>query len=132
MILEAIETALHTGKTERIRTEKLTIEHLLPVEWGKHWPLDIPESSNEAEKKIKADFRNQILHKVGNLTLLTKMLNPAVSNGPWKRKRDEILKHSALNLNRTLPETWNEATIQARSEELFKTAVTTWPRPNQV
>jgi hypothetical protein len=63
------------------------------------------------------------------LTLLTKELNPSVSNGPWERKRKEILKHSALNLNRSLPDEWNEEAIQVRAEELFKVAVKVWPRP---
>jgi hypothetical protein len=130
MILEAIEAALRTGKTEQIRIEKLTIEHLLPVDWEKYWPLKILESATKDEKKEKADLRNLVLQKIGNLTLLTKKLNPAISNGPCKRKRAEILKHSALNLNRTLPETWNEDTIHARSKELFGTANKIWPRPN--
>ena len=73
-----------------------------------------------------------MLHRVGNLTLLTKELNPAVSNGPWEKKIEAILKHSALNLNRTLPKKWDENAIAARSEELFKHAIKIWPRPQGV
>jgi Protein of unknown function (DUF1524) len=85
MILEAIEASLHTGKTEKVQIEKaLTIEHLLPKEWEKHWPLPdtvtTPDEIKEASK-----LRNDMLHKVGNLSLLTKRLNPSVSNGPWKK-----------------------------------------------
>jgi len=69
------------------------------------------------------------LHTIGNLTLLTKELNPSVSNGPWERKRKEILKHSALNLNRTLPEVWDEEKIQRRAQDLFELAVKIWPYP---
>lgn len=128
MILEALEAALYNGKAEKVQVErKLTIEHLLPKEWKQHWPLPLPDGTPEAERR--AEHRNRALHKVGNLTMLTKKLNPSVSNGPWEKKRKEILRHSALNLNRTLPETWDEDAIQARSEELFKHAVKIWPHP---
>lgn len=128
MILEALEGALRTGKTERMTIEdKLTIEHLMPLKWSRHWPLSTPEGTPEAEEQ--AEVRDSLLHTIGNLTLLTKELNPAVSNGPWDRKHEAILKHSALNLNRTLAKQWNEGAIQARSEELLKTAIKIWPRP---
>jgi hypothetical protein len=129
MILEALETALHTGKTEKVQIEKdLTIEHLLPREWDRNWPLPLEDGSPE-DVKEKTEHRENMLHRIGNLSLLTKKLNPSVSNGPWDRKLKEILKHSALNLNRTLPEKWDENCIHARSEELFKVALTVWPRP---
>jgi hypothetical protein len=128
MILEALEVALHTGKTEKVIIErKLTIEHLLPKEWERYWPLSVANDSPEAQKK--AEYRKEMLDRIGNLTLLTKTLNPSVSNGPWEKKRKGILNHSALNLNRSLPETWDECQIQVRSEELFKAAVKVWPRP---
>jgi len=128
MILEALETALYTGKTEEIQIERrLTIEHLLPKEWEPHWPLQCVNDVIEANKM--KERRNQLLHTIGNLTLLTKELNPSVSNGPWERKRKDILKHSALNLNRTLPEVWDEKTIQDRAQDLFEIAVKIWPYP---
>ena len=127
MILEALEAALYSGKTEKVPLEKLTIEHLLPREWEKQWPLPTSDGASDAEVLTKK--RNAIIHRIGNLTLLTKALNPAVSNSPWERKRKEILRHSALNLNRTLPDVWDEDAIEARSEALFNTAVKIWPRP---
>ena len=69
--------------------------------------------------------------KVENLSLLTKRLNPSISNGPWEKKRDKILEHSALNMNRgfqNVPD-WNEVLILKRSEDLFKHALKLWPRP---
>ena len=127
MILEALEAGLHSGKTERIKIDrKLTIEHLLPRDWEAHWPL--PPGTNQ---ELMEDAREAAIHVVGNLSLLTRELNPSVSNGPWQRKRAEILKHSALNLNRTLPELWSEEAIHARSRELFEIAVKVWPFPPQ-
>lgn len=132
MILEAIEALLHTGKTEKVIIErKLTIEHLLPREWEAHWPLVIHESVPGAQEQA-LKRRNDAIHKVGNLTLLTKELNPSVSNGPWIKKRDKILEHSALNLNRPLKDfaIWDEDAIEKRSKVLFEAAVKIWPYPS--
>jgi hypothetical protein len=124
VILEALDAAMQSGKTEKVEIkEKLTIEHLMPRHWEQYWPL--PEGAH-------ADERNSFLHRIGNLTLLTKRLNPAVSNGPWDLKRKEILKHSAIAMNRQFQEVleWNEAGIMARTDELFDLAKRIWPRPN--
>jgi hypothetical protein len=127
MLLEALERHLRTGKVEKIHFgEKLTIEHLLPQDWRKHWPLPGNLTAEEAEVR-----RQRALHTMGNLTLLTKVLNPAVSNGSWERKREEILVHSALNLNRQLPASWNELAIRQRGEALFERAKQIWPRPDR-
>jgi len=130
MILEALEAALYSGKTEKVKIERrLTIEHLLPVEWERHWPLVIREDNADAQADALR-LRNSALHTIGNLTLLTKELNPSVSNGPWSKKREEILKHSALNLNRAFQniDTWNESRIEQRSKDLLSLAITIWPR----
>jgi len=127
MILEALDLQLHTDKTEMLHVgETLTIEHLLPQGWKTHWPLPDGEDSPEARAA-----RDAALHTIGNLTLARKKLNSSLSNGPWKAKRKEILKHSALNLNRPLEDWdgWDEDSIRWRSDELFKTARKIWPAP---
>ncbi len=127
MLLEAIEAHLHNEKTERLHFQKkLTIEHLMPQSWSSNWLL--PGVEDEKEERSR---RNSLLHTMGNLTLLTKGLNPAVSNGAWPRKRTEILKHSALNLNRSLSdfEKWDEDAIVRRGKALFRVARKIWPRP---
>ena len=124
-LLETLETSLHHSKTEEILT-KLHIEHLLPQTWKQHWPL--PGISSTEEETLE---RDRMLHSIGNLTLVTKSLNPALSNGPWSKKRKEIKKFSALSLNRDFAEVedWNESRIEARSKELFKTARKVWAYP---
>ena len=64
--------------------------------------------------------------------LLTKELNPSASNGPWSKKRDKILEHSALNLNRPFKDhsVWDEDLIEERSKTLFNVAVKIWPHPS--
>lgn len=58
----------------RIRRANYAIEHIMPQAWVKNWPL--PANGSEAD-------RDAHIHRLGNLTLLTKKLNSAVSNGPW-------------------------------------------------
>jgi hypothetical protein len=124
-LLEILETSLKHSKTEQI-VSKLHIEHLLPQSWKQHWPIPGFTTTD-----AQAAERDRALHGIGNLTLVTQSLNPALSNGPWTKKRKEILKYSALNLNRTLDgETeWDESRIEARARELFKTARKAWPHP---
>lgn len=133
MILEGIEMALHTEKTEKIQVErKLTLEHLLPRDWEKHWLLVVKVQTQEATEQAR-QRRLDSIHKVGNITLLTKSLNPSISNGPWLKKRQAILKHSALNLNRVFQdvEVWSEDSIEERSKELLRVAMKIWPHPGK-
>ena len=130
MILEALDDAHHSTKTEIVRIEKtLTVEHVMPVHWENHWPL--ASVRGNFPRDLATERRDEYVNKIGNLTLLTSSLNPSVSNGPWLRKRQEILKHSAINLNRYFldVEEWDEAAIDKRTKELFRHAVKIWPRP---
>jgi hypothetical protein len=137
MILQALDRGLHTSKTEGYQiTGTLSIEHLLPQTWQKHWPL--PKSrvaDNGVEQMLDAEeaeeWRNGLLHTIGNLILVTEELNSSVSNGPWLPKKTEILKHSAMNLNRQLQSVteWDERAILKRSLDLFELARQIWPRP---
>jgi hypothetical protein len=54
-----------------------------------------------------------------------------ISNNDWATKHPRILEHSALALNRRLREetTWDESTIERRTEEILRVALTLWPRP---
>lgn len=129
MVLEALENQLRTDKTEKITlTDKLTIEHLMPKSWDAHWPLTVTAGQTTGETTAA---RNERIHTFGNLTLLTGKLNPAVSNGPWDKKRSKIAAHSALALNRALGdfEDWDDRTIQKRGKALFKLAAKVWPHP---
>ena len=131
MILESIEMSLRTPKTEAITfDEKLTIEHIMPVEWERHWPI---KGDDDVETERLSRRRNTFIHRIGNLTLLTKSLNPAVSNGSWQKKRDG-LKPSVLLLNQDLKDlkdgnVWSETHIENRSETLFEVAVNLWKCP---
>lgn len=129
MLLEALELRLRSSKTESLSfKKKLQIEHLMPQDWKKNWPL--PEDCLQDER-AETERRNARIQTIGNLTLLTEALNPSVSNGPWKNKIKAILEHSALSLNRPLGEIsdWNEDSIRLRSMTLFEAAKQVWPHP---
>jgi hypothetical protein len=110
----------------------LEIEHILPQEWEQHWPLPPVENA-----RIEREDR---LHGIGNLTLVSGKLNPVLSNAAWldrasghKGKRSALDAHSKLQLNAQLvkqwPQAWNEAAIDARAGILFEIARRIWPPP---
>jgi hypothetical protein len=134
MVLEAIEDHLRGWKDgmqglggERVARGKLHIEHVMPRKWQTNWPL--PEGDGEAE-------RDQRIHTLGNLTLLTGKLNSKVSNGPWTGaggKREGLEKHDVLLLNRDLlksaSDQWTDKAIQDRTKALIEIILQIWPAP---
>lgn len=132
MVLEALDKGLRTDKTEPYKLcGKLTVEHFLPQHWETHWKMAPKENEKADHFLVRKERRNTLLHTFGNLTLLTEALNPSVSNGRFKAKKDEILKHSAINLNRFLYQanSWDEDGIIKRGNALFMVARRTWKYP---
>ena len=82
MILQTLNDALHTSKSERmVLPEELTVEHLLPQKWEAHYslPSDLPLDEEETAEQR----RQRLMNTIGNLTLLTAPLNTLISNGPF-------------------------------------------------
>ena len=117
IVLEGLEDALRSPKAEEEHVCRgvLTIEHVMPQGWRDHWPLGASDQQNELEA---AEQRDRLLHTIGNLTLVTDRLNPALSNSPWAVKQEELAKHSVLHLNKKLlsspPDAWDESSIRER------------------
>ncbi|MDH0624529.1 DUF262 domain-containing HNH endonuclease family protein [Pseudomonas chengduensis] len=131
-VLKALERALAHAKSEAVSLPKgLTIEHILPVKWQEHWPLPT-DMQNDPQAKLEfSQRRDRLKHTLGNLTLVTSSLNPALSNSAWSAKKPELLKWSKLNLSRDLHdhEAWSEQEILARGAALAKSAIQIWPYP---
>jgi hypothetical protein len=132
MVLEALEEALRTGKAEEpyVPRGKLTIEHVLPQSWRENWPLEIVEDPEEHHRRVMR--RERLKHTVGNLTLVTGKLNPALSNGPWEKKQEGLQDHSTLHLNKFLLKEWGgapfaEPEIEKRGAGLAQLACKVWP-----
>lgn len=131
MVLEALEDSMRGPKSESefVPRSKLTIEHIMPQGWRSHWPPPDGEDPEEA-----AHERDRLLHTIGNLTLVTKALNPSLSNGPWHEKEDGLQKHGVLLLNSELirdygGEWFLENQIRARSNRLADRICSIWPVP---
>lgn len=133
LILRALDEALQGEKTEGYTLKQgVEIEHIMPREWHEHWALpQVPDETQEDFLKRRAR-RDHLIHTIGNLTLLCSKLNGSVSNGKFARKRKEILRHSAINLNRAAlsdVSEWSEHQIGARSRALLKVALGLWQHP---
>lgn len=135
MVLEAIEDDLRGFNTKRLALAEgraprgtLSIEHVLPQRWqSKAWPL---------RRGVTEDDRRALIHTLGNLTLVTKPLNSALSRAQWTGaagKREALKAHSVLRLNRDIiegwPRSWSEEAISDRTEELINCVLRIWPAP---
>ena len=103
----------------------LTIEHIMPQRWLNNWPLP-PDIEDETEA---ANHRNHIVHTIGNLTLVNHGLNSSLSNAHWSQKRETMLDHSSLFLNKQLVKEaeWDEDAIKSRGHYLANIAKKVWP-----
>ena len=133
LVLEGIEAELHTGMAETADVPRnLTIEHVMPQSWQQFWPLP----ADVEEPGMASVDRDRIIQSIGNLTLVNKQLNPALSNGPWESKRKGLGKHSVLFLNKDLldkaPATWDEAAIADRARRLCQAAIKVWPHADGI
>lgn len=134
MILEALEDRFLGWDTEegayqltRVKRHAYHIEHVMPQEWTKNWPLtpDVDEQERDAR-----------IHRLGNLTLLPQKLNSKVSNGAWAGAGGKVSGldlHDNLLINRKIleryRETWDESAIDARTRELAELLCLIWPVP---
>ncbi|WP_255951943.1 DUF262 domain-containing protein [Streptomyces odontomachi] len=139
ILLEALEDALRTDHTEQLVppvgeqvSAKLTIEHVMPQSWRDNWPVLEDDLQEGAE-------RDELVHTLGNLTLLTGRLNPALGNMAWESKKQLLGEHSLLRLTHgTLlnsPEDsgitdwaahWDEHRIRVRGSYLASIALRIW------
>ncbi len=129
LLLEAVEHERRAAaKTESILDpdERLSIEHVMPQEWRAHWPL-----GEAADPVAATNEREGLLHRIGNLTLVTSPLNASLSNAPWDVKRTELAKHSLLRLNFELADlaVWDEDAIRTRSASLAHEICAIWAPP---
>ena len=74
---------------------------------------------------------NEIVHRIGNLTLATQPMNSTLGNNPWSYKAG-LLKEDTLVMTRRLlddmkGEVWNEDEIDRRSIQLAGYVNTIWP-----
>lgn len=134
MLLEGMEAAArdHFAETTSV-PRNLQVEHVLPQSWREHWPL--PDGVDAAAGAAR---RDELVHCIGNLTLLNGKLNASQSNRAWldldegqPGKRSGLNDHGTLYLNKALTryDAWDEAAIEERAGLLLAHAQDCWPRP---
>ncbi|MGH4022529.1 MAG: HNH endonuclease family protein [Pseudonocardiaceae bacterium] len=78
MVLEALEDSMRGPLGEgQPCPRNLSVEHVMPQAWREHWSADIDGD------EVAALRRDQMVHTLGNLTLVSGKLNPTLSNRPW-------------------------------------------------
>ena len=125
MLLEALEESRGSDLTEQVSHASLTVEHILPQNWAANWPL-------ETDEPEAVERRDEAKHRLGNLTLVTKALNPTLSNAPWQDKRQTLNEWSVLliSADARTAEIWDEAAIQTRTGRLASEVLRIWPGPH--
>lgn len=132
LLLGALDAQMHRnnpkGEHPTFDYDKLQIEHVLPQAWRTHWAVNAADAS---ERELLERQRDAVVDRIGNLTLVTSALNPAMSNGAWDVKRAALQQHANLRLNTLLAQSaaWDENAVAQRARELCKVALQVWPRP---
>lgn len=144
-LLVGLENFLIDSKAEPVtphragsKASSFSIEHVMPQDWEKNWPL--PDGATDGDLARRASA----VHRLGNLTLATQSLNSILSNQAWSAKRHTLQSHSLARLTTgsilTSPEgvelsqdewvtTWDEHRIETRTMVLAHHAIDAWPRP---
>jgi len=113
--------------------DNYSLEHILPKKWRNYWK-DLSSADD-------SDFRDDLLLKLGNLTIVTASLNSSVRDASWITKRNGkngkggLFEHSKgikiFDREEFLhSDTWNEEVIKNRNEFLSEKALTIWPEIN--
>ena len=122
LLLSIVDANLRTSMSEKVEYDinDLTVEHLMPKSWNRHWPLGT----------TTAEERRALVYTLGNLTLVTGDLNGRLGNDPWDVKRASLEAHSRLNLNHGLPRVWDDDAIRTRGANFARLLTQALPGPN--
>lgn len=107
--------------------DKLTVEHVAPQNWNRHWKSDLGFGDSDEERHRL----NRLVHRIGNLTLVTSKLNNNLGDRPWQHKA-KLLQCDNLEMNRRLladmeGDTWNREEIDRRSRVITDYVKAVWP-----
>ncbi|MCA9953019.1 MAG: DUF262 domain-containing protein [Anaerolineales bacterium] len=121
-ILETINRQLSAGTGAYTQLDgDATIEHIMPQKPSDEWKQALGEN-------LMQDY--ELLHTLGNLTLVTQEWNSTLSNAPYADKK-AILQNHGLLLNKNYfqngPDIWNGAMIRERAAYLAEQTLAIWP-----
>ncbi|MDH6277620.1 hypothetical protein M2118_000583 [Aurantimicrobium minutum] len=137
MILEAIEDERRgwftvSGKNPASEQPMIrgfcSIEHVIPQDWRANW--------DEDEVDEYGVHRDDLVHTLGNLVLLTQTLNSKVSNGPWlgeNGKRESFIASATLLTTQDVINNgvsdWTANDVHERTTSLANDILRIWPVP---
>lgn len=99
---------------------KLSVEHLMPQTSTKEW-LEALQIDNETYEKN--------LHRLGNLTLATRVDNSKMKNKPWDYKKAILADTAHLTMNQKIlaKDKWTIEDINERTSELIDSIIKLYP-----
>ncbi len=117
VIFDKIETHDNPAPVD---LSKLSVEHLMPQTATKEW-LEALETDAETYEKN--------LHRLGNLTLATRVDNSKMKNKPWEFKKAILSDTSHLIMNKKILEkdSWTLKDIDDRNKELIEQIIELYP-----
>lgn len=117
VILDKIET--HNNPAP-VNLKKLSVEHLMPQTPTKEWLTILNIDENTYENYV---------HRLGNLTLATKVDNSKMQNKPWDYKRAILEDTSHLTINKEIlkKEKWGIEEITERNKSLIEQIILLYP-----
>ena len=120
-ILMEIETRLNPliQSDKETIPKTITLEHILPKSPDREWITYM--QTNNIEKE-------ELLNKIGNLTLLTEPMNRGICNKDFTTKKKNCYNNSTLKINESLKsiKEWNDKEINTRQKWLGETAREIW------
>ncbi len=111
-----------------------SLEHVMPKKWRNNWK--VPESFSDKDK----ERRDQLVLKLGNLTIITASLNSTIRDASWeikkngKRNKKGLKEYSAgisIFEKYLSYDKWEEETIIKRGNELFELSKKVWEYSQQ-
>lgn len=120
-VLQRVDQARHDDSAPKEYTHKITVEHILPQKMTHpYW-----------KKRFDNDQYKEWLHKLGNLTLISRGKNSAARNLGFDEKKqayERLNQKSPFDITKELcdlPE-WNMDALQKRHEKLKREIIKLW------
>lgn len=123
LVLETVNRRLYAGMGGYgVLDGAATLEHILPQNPSDEWKSELGPEWEQVHREL--------VHTLGNLTLVTQEWNSSLSNAPFAFKRQKLASH-ALRLNSHyfcsgIPD-WDDRAIRQRGEFLTEQILAHWP-----
>ncbi|MCB0034192.1 MAG: HNH endonuclease, partial [Anaerolineales bacterium] len=122
LIFDQINRSLSAGSgAYTLLDDDPTIEHIMPQTLTEHWKEHIGDQWRD-------DY--ELLHTLGNLTLVTQEWNSALSNAAYNTKKAKLAQHGLLLNNSYFsngPDKWDGDSIRTRAAWLVEKINEIWP-----